>query len=29
VLTDSLLAYQGVHHGRDAYRRAYDANYSK
>jgi glutathione S-transferase len=28
-LTESLLAYQGVHHARDAYRRAYDANYSK
>ena len=28
-LTDSLLTYQGVHHARDAYRRAHDANYSK
>jgi len=28
-LTDSLLRYQAVHHGRDAYGRAYDANYAK
>ena len=28
-LADSLLAYQAVHHARDAYRRALEANYSK
>ena len=28
-LTDSLLRYQAVHHGRDAYGRAFDANYAK
>ena len=28
-LADSLRSYQAVHHARDAYRRAFDANYSK